>query len=250
MKKPNYLNLRKAPSCFNSVFNTIQQNNNIDLIVHGQGVFLFNTKVSTSFTFYNNDKSDGLKVDFLNNEVLVTRLSNSDKYTSQNKSGGIINKSGAYYWFSLDSQNQLLQAGIGEPRNDTSIYNYQFDKSDKLYEANKIFLESLKYISISKDINPLLLLKNPIIGSIPLLIKNTDELNMEDIAENRYLPHSSLSQTAQSLYNCVSGKNFILNTPDFPEFSDAIEYSIATEGCWCNTRLKEKQPNLVKTQIL
>ncbi len=251
MRKPNYINLRKVPSCFTF----IQQNSNIDLIIHGQGVFLFNTKVATSFTFYNNDKTDGLKVDFSNNEVLVTRLSNSDKYTSQNKSGGIINKSGAYYWFSLDSQNQLLQAGIGEPRVETAIYLHQFDQSDKLYEANKIFLESLKSISISKDITPILLLKNPIIGPTPLLIKNTNELTMDDIANNTYLPHSSLSSSAQSLYNCVSGKNFILNTPDFPDFSEAIEYSIATEGCWCNTRLKQKEmefgkdPNPLETYL-
>ena len=245
MRKPNYINLRKAPSCFTF----IQQNSNINLIIHGQGVFLFNTNVATSFTFYNATKSDGLKVDFSDHEVLVTRLSNSDKYTSQNKSGGLINKSGAYYWFSLDSQNQLLQAGIGEPRVETAIYLHQFDKSDKLYEANKIFLESLKCISISKDISPILLLKNPIIAPVPLFIKNTHELTMDDIASNTYLPHSSLSPSAQSLYSCVSGKNFILNTEDFPNFSEAIEYSIATEGCWCNTRLKEKATEFGKDPL-
>jgi hypothetical protein len=61
---------------------------------------------------------------------------------------------------------------------------------------------------------------------------------------------------ALKLYNCISGKNFVLNDSDFPEFSKAIEYSIATVGCWCNTRLKEKsrefnkdKPNVKETYL-
>ncbi len=256
-KKPHYLTFHKPLSCFSSLYKSFTQNSNINLILHGQGVFLFNTKSQTPFslTFYNESKNDGLKVDFLTNSVLITRISNSDQYASQNVSGGITNKSGAYYWISFDSQNQLLQAGIGEPRIETAIYKYQFDKSDKLYEANKIFLESIKSICIPNHIIPMKLLKDPIQSHIPLIVKNTNELTMEDIANNTFLPHASLSQDAQMLYNCVSGNNFILNTSDFPDFAKAVEYSIATDGCWCNTRLKEKatefgkDPNPLETYL-
>ena len=253
--KPNFINLRKKQSCFTSIFNVVKKSEDIKLIVHGQGVFLFNTNIQSSFTIYNNDKTDGLKVDFSNDEVLVTRLSNSDKFKSQSKTGGLINKSGVFYWFSLDSQNQKLQAGIGEPRIETGIYDYQFDLTDKLREANKIFLESLTTITMPNTINPIKLLKNPITLQLPLLIKNTNELTMDDVANNTYLPHSSLSLAAQSLYNCVSGEKFVLDTPDFPDFSKAIEYSIITPGLWCNTRLKEKEnefgknPNPLETYL-
>ncbi len=255
IQKPNFLDLRKKQSCFSSIYNIVKKNEDIKLIVHGQGVFLFNTNIQTSFTFYNNDKSDGLKVDINNEEVFVSRLNNGDKYNSQTKKGGLINKSGVYYWFSLDSQNQRLQCGVGEPRLETSIFDYQFDLTDKLKEANKIFLESLTTITISNTVNPIKLLKNPVTFKLPLLIKNTNELTMDDVASNSYLPHSSLSLVALSLYNCVSGEKFILNTPDFPEFSEAIEYSIATPGLWCNTRLKEKatefgkDPNPLETYL-
>lgn len=255
LRKPNSLNLLKKESCFGNLFNVLRKTNDINLIIHGQGVFLFNTQVQTSFILYNNDKSDGLKVDFSNEQVLVTRLKNSDKYHSQTKKGGLLNKSGAYYWFSLDSQNQLLQAGVGEARIETAIYDYQFDRNDKLWEANKIFLESLVKISITNTINPIKLLKNPVTLKLPLLIKNTNELTMDDIANNTYLPHSSLSLVAHKLYNCVSGNKFILNTEDFPDFSEAIEYSIATPGLWCNTRLQEKatefgkDPNPLETYL-
>ena len=79
---------------------------------------------------------------------------------------------------------------------------------------------------------------------------------MDDISTNNYLPVAYLSSTAQKLYNCISGKNFILNTSDFPDFTKAIEYSIATPGCWCYKTLKTKstefnpdKPNLLETYL-
>lgn len=50
-----------APKCL-----IFKKNNkslsDINLIVHGQGVFLFDTDKETSFTYYTKDKSDGLRV--------------------------------------------------------------------------------------------------------------------------------------------------------------------------------------------
>jgi hypothetical protein len=190
----------------------------------------------------NKDKSDGLKVSFSNTEFLVTRIANSNKYESQGKKGGLTNKSGAYYWFSLDSQNQLLQAGVGEPRVETACYTYQFDRSDKLWEANKSFLESLVSVDLPNKgtVTPLRLLKDPVTNAVPLLLKGTNTLTMDDVAGTEYLASASLSVSAQTLYNCVAGEKFVLDTPDFPDFSKAIEYSIRTPGMWCNTRIRQK----------
>jgi hypothetical protein len=90
------------------------------------------------------------------------------------------------------------------------------------------------------SLQPIRLLKDPITTQVPFIIKGVNELTMDDIAGNRYLPSAALSASAQQLYQCVSGKKFVLNTPDFPDFSDAIEYSIATPGCWCYERLQQK----------
>jgi len=237
---PNIKTINNAPSVM--VFN--KQINDIKLPIHGQGVFLFNTKINGGknyyFTFYTKDKSDGLNVCLNSTEFLVTRIKNNDKFVSQSKKGGITNKSGAYYWFSLDSQNQTLYAGIGEPRIETICYTYQFDINDKLYEANKMFLESLVSIAVDLSILPLKLLKNPITLQTPLIVKGMNELTMDDVASNAYLPNASLSMAGQSLYNCVAGEKFVLDSPDFPDFSKAIEHSINTPGLWCNTRLKQK----------
>jgi predicted metal-dependent enzyme (double-stranded beta helix superfamily) len=214
----------------------------VNLIVHGQGVFLFNTKEAAILTLANKDKSDGLQVSLSDTEFLVTRMANSDRYESQGKKGGLTNKSGAYYWFSLDSQNQLLQAGIGEPRVETACYTYQFDRSDKLWEANKSFLESLVSIDLPNTgtVTPLRLLKDAITNAVPLLLKGTNTLTMDDVAGTDYLASAALPSSAQTLYNCVAGEKFVLDTPDFPDFSKAIEYSIRTPGMWCNTRIQQK----------
>ncbi len=213
----------------------------VNLMVHGQGVFLFDAKDECNFTIVNDDASDGLVVSLTKERFMVSRMKNEDKYMSQKGSGGgITTNSGAYYWFSLDAQNQLLQAGIGEPRVETLCYAYQFDSGDKLWEANKMFLESLVKICVPENVTPRRLLKNPITSAVPLLVKGKDELTMDDVAGSTYLPSASLSVAAQSLYNCIAGEKFVLNSPDFPEFAQAIEYSIKTPGLWCNTRLKQK----------
>ena len=223
----------------------------VNLIIHGQGVLLFKSLAPCEFTFFTKDRSDGLRVALSETEFLVTRISNSNHYRTQNdaKKGGLVSKSGAYYWFSLDSQNQLLQGGVGEPRVETATYVYQFAR-DGLWEANKVFMESLVSIQLSESMVPTKLLKNPITRSVPLLIKGTHDLTMDDVAGTTYVASAALSPAAQTLYNCVSGNKFVLNTPDFPDFTDAIEHSIVTPGLWCNTRLKEKMSEFGKPHPL
>jgi hypothetical protein len=69
---------------------------------------------------------------------------------------------------------------------------------------------------------------------------------MSDVALGTYLPKANLSLVAQQLYDCISGKKFVLDADDFPEFSQAIEYSIKTPNCWCNKRLQEKSTEFSK----
>jgi predicted metal-dependent enzyme (double-stranded beta helix superfamily) len=238
-----------------------EKKTSMNLIVHGQGVFIFqnqdNTK-SSCFQFYNKDNKNGLKVEFNVNSVKVSKIPTNESFVDDTNNKGLVNKKGSYYWFSLDSQNQKLQAGVGEPRIENVIYSYQFPNSDKtLWETNKSFLEDLISVNASdKNIKPMKLLKDPITRSVPLLVKNTDELTMSHIANNQFLPNSHLSPTAQQLYDCISGKQFILNDSEFPDFSKAIEYSIATPGLWCYEKLKDKStefnkddPNILETYL-
>jgi len=230
---PNTKRLKPSPAYL--TFGT-RHTNTINLIIHGQCVFVFDTKEICEFTFYNENKTDGLTITLSPYEFTATHIQTNVKYESLYKKGGLANKSGAYYWFSLDSQNQVLYAGVGEARIETACFEYYFYKTHE----NKLFLESLVSITIPDTITPLRLLKNPITMSVPLCVKGINEITMDDVGYNRVLPSSALSPAAQILYGCIAGDKFTLNTPDFPDFAKAIAHSIHTEGLWCNTRLKEK----------
>jgi len=233
----------------------------IKLLIHGQGVFIFESIGNNhrcEFAFHDSSQTDGICVEFTETNVKVNRISNDVHFDDSNNTKGLSNKPGAYYWFSLDSQNQKLYAGIGEARLDNIVYKYEFPKTDAyICKENKKFLESLTNITIFESgIQPMRLLRDPITNKIPLVVKNTHELVMGDIARSKYLPKSNLSMTSQILYDCIAGKSFVLDDAEFPDFSKAIEYSIATPGCWCNTRLKEKstefnkdKPNILETYL-
>jgi predicted metal-dependent enzyme (double-stranded beta helix superfamily) len=63
---------------------------------------------------------------------------------------------------------------------------------------------------------------------------------MADIAWGRVTVPAGLTRTGQKLYDNVAGTRFVLDTPDFPEFSAAIKASIADPGGWCAKVLDSK----------
>lgn len=246
------------------VYKTLKPNSSsCSLIVKGQGVFLFRTTDNTApciFYVYNTDMSDGYRVELTLDGVSVSRISDGTPYVDAKNNMGLIDTNGAYYWFSLDSQNQTLRLGIGEARVETIVYQFTFffqDNGDR--KTNKLFMESLETIHISSestDIEPIRLLRDPVTNKMAALVKDRDSLSMDDIAKGTYLPKANLSLAAQQLYDCIAGKKFVLDDYDFPEFTQAIEYSIKTPGCWCNKKLKEKstefnkdKPNLLETYL-
>ena len=51
---------------------------------------------------------------------------------------------------------------------------------------------------------------------------------------------ANLSSECQRLYANIAGEKIVLDTPDFPDFSKAIERSVNTEGLICQKLLKKK----------
>jgi len=233
---------------------------NLPLIIHGQGVFIFENKNNDKigFSFYNKERNDGLRVELNTSNVIVTRISSNKQLIDSSNNQGLTTAKGSYYWFNLDSQNQRLFVGIGEARLETKIYTYLFPSRDTdEWEPNKAFLEGIVEIDIQEStISPMRLLRDPITTKVPLKVRDTNLLTMDEIAQGLYLPNANLPNVAQKLYNCVSGKKFVLDDNSFPEFSQAIEYSIATPGCWCHETLLNKstefnkdKPNELETYL-
>jgi len=220
-------------------------------IIKGQGVYVFtsssnantNTRAVT-LELCNKIENDSLLVTFSEKSVLVTRKSSGEKYEDPSNNTGLVDLPGAYYWFSLDAQNQIFYAGVGEARIETVIYKYAFsfkhdEEGEKERKSNKTFLENIETV-VSDETNTIQLLKDPITHKIPLYVLDKDELTMDIAAQKIVMPSSNLSLTSQKIYNCVAGKKFILDDADFPYFSQAIENSIRTPGLWCHEKLKKK----------
>ncbi len=261
----------------------------INLMIKGQGIYLFNYQVTepepvqpvqspesdgqsdsgsetesviqvsspsvpnqeAKFTFENSDGSDGIQIIFGKESVKVSRIGdNKQEYSDSNNKSGLSEYSGAYYWFSLDSQNQMFYAGVGEARMETVIYKYKFEfpnteQGNTEREANKKFLESIVKIN-SGNTQSLKLVKDPVSQKVPLKIIDTKDITLEVLSLNDYMPVSNLPLTSQKLFNAVSGPKIVLDDLDFPQFSQAIEHSIRTPGLWCYEKLKEKSTEFNK----
>ena len=223
----------------------------LKLPVHGQGVFFFSASAKeASFSVVGGNNK--LHVLFTPEKVQVTSFPSGEPLVDQQNHLGLVDASGAYYWFSIDSQNQILYAGVGEARLETINYKYVFEHN----VGNKLFLESLTHVVIHKNsVKPMKFLRDPITARVPLLVVDAAQLTMADIAEGRLMPVANLPATSKKLYDCISGPKFTLNTPDFPEFYDAIEYSLKTPGLWCHETIKKKAtefnntPNKAETYL-
>jgi hypothetical protein len=229
------------------------------LIVKGQGVFQFtNNYVDPCIiTFYNENKTDGLKFQFTPLHIIVIRIINSTILIDPNNVNGLSNISGAYYWISIDSKIQRIYAGIGETRIENVLYEYQWkSEDDNIKKDNKLFLESLYNIDIFSSIIPISVLRYPITKNVPMYVLDKDIISIDDVASGLYIPNSNLDSINKKLYDCISGKKFVLDDDNFPDFSKAIEYSIKTPGLWCHDKLAQKatrfnkdNPNLLETYL-
>jgi hypothetical protein len=234
----------------------------LELPVHGQVTYLFTTplgsEIPSKFKF-TNKKSGKIKIEISNENFNMSIQTEKTMPPIQiNSKTGLIPAKNVFYWVSLDSQHQAVKFGIGEARPETVkfAYNLLLDSPNLESESYKKFFESLTTIKNTSNIKPIKLLRDPIINPVPLKIKRIDELTMNDIAECKYMPNAFLTQTNQQLFNCISGKNFVLDDDYFPDFSKAIQYSIVTDGCWCNKKIKEKstefnpdKPNINETYL-
>jgi len=217
------------------------------LPLQGQCVFLFKASTICSFHICDASHSQGLYISFNRHSVSVKDLTTGQPFIDLTNKYGLVSDPGAYYWFSLDAHSGKLMAGIGEPRFETVHYRYS--------GLPKKFLENLSLLSHT-GLVPLKFLRDPITKSVPLLVKPTEELSMDDVASGQVLPKANLAIVAQKLYDCISGKKFVLNDASFPEFSKAIEQSIRDPSGWCYQKLLSKatefskdKPNLDETYL-
>lgn len=189
----------------------------------------------TSFRLIAKGKPDRILCEVKKDNVNTSQFINTDRELT--------------YWFSLDKSNNLLRFGKGEMI--TELCELEFDFSFLRVTPEYDWLLTLDRFSIAGDFSAddlrnikAIYRRLPVTTSAPPIIIEHDKINLCLIDTNEATVVNNLSGECGQLYNNVAGRNLSLNTPDFTDFSDAINWSIVTEGALCHTRLKEKSAHL------
>lgn len=148
--------------------------------------------------------------------------------------------SGLPYWMSLDTNNQRIRYGKGEMQRELMLYEFSWAKERTALPG---FSRDIQHIRIEgAHVDHLKVLDMPVtLTPSPHLIASS-EMTMEIIANNSASVIDDLPPACKVLYANVAGPGMNLAPPDFPEFAQAIQYSIVTPGGLCHEKLREKDP--------
>lgn len=147
---------------------------------------------------------------------------------------------GRPYWLSLDSNNGRIRYGKGEMLRELMLFEYGWADGDS---PLKRFARDLARVRVEgAQVDHLRILDMPVNLSPSPHIIAAAEVTMELIAANSASVIDDLPAACRRLYANVSGPGMNLAPKDFPEFAQAIQYSIATPGALCHEKLREKDP--------
>ena len=144
------------------------------------------------------------------------------------------------YWISLDSNNRKIRYGKGEPLPDLILREFSWQDSDD-FEGIGPHLQ-LVITEVSRP-ETSTVLRNPVNLTPQPIIIPEDEITLDIIAQNTRSVVRDLPMACQTLYGHIAHEKINLAPPDFPEFAQAIQYSINRPGGICHEKLKEKDPN-------
>ncbi len=237
-----------------------------DFPVLGQGTILFEFSTTKPFRIVLSDQkvqSNGQR------SVLVLEV--SDKHTcfrqrnnddpeymlsSTTKKQALLEPGKKHkYWFSLDKKNRRLRFGKGYMLSQLCVFEYDFPPVPAPGKEDSFaWSENMRYIALCgawneidvKDIQhelwPL-----PVTINLPLYIIRNEDVTLDELENYAVTVVENLPPECQHLYANVAGPNILLNSPDFPDFADAIDHSIITPGCMCYEKLKSKEGEFGKS---
>jgi predicted metal-dependent enzyme (double-stranded beta helix superfamily) len=145
------------------------------------------------------------------------------------------------YWFSYDCHNRFMRYGKGEMRLGTMLASCELKAAAEGEPDPWGWISGIEDVEVSAAIAEFVdLWKDPVTIELPMRVIPHDAITMEDIAYGRVTVPASLTATCQKLYDNVAGARFLLDTPDFPDFSAAIKASILNRDGWCYQVLERK----------
>lgn len=175
----------------------------------------------------------------------------SDSLASTDEQEALLDKEvERLYWFSLDKKNRRLRYGKGPMQSLLTVFSYDLPPISSEGIDEYAWIENLRYIAVC-GIYPsdftgeeprveLKLWRLPVTVDLPPFIAKREDATLAGLEMGKLTVIDNLPEKCQVLYGNVAGSNVTLNTPDFPDFSDAIEHSINTPGLICYEKLKDK----------
>ena len=145
------------------------------------------------------------------------------------------------YWFSIDFINRKLTYGKGEMRVGTALAQHNVPLPQPNEDDPYAWIEDVDHVEVSPNIFDVVdIWRDPVSIEVPLRVFDPNSITMDDIATNKATVPANLTLECQQLYQNVAGDNFTLDTPEFPQFTAAIEESIRNPRGWCYKMLQEK----------
>jgi hypothetical protein len=86
----------------------------------------------------------------------------------------------------------------------------------------------------------------PVVAQTPPLVISGDAVSLDILAGGLATVPANLPLPCQKLYGNVGGPNIILDTPDFRDFSQAIQRSVNTPGLLGHSLLLKKATEFSK----
>lgn len=142
------------------------------------------------------------------------------------------------YWISINKNLNQIKCGTGYMIN--ALTQLECNGMDHKMIAALKTVSSQGVSLYQKTPMEVIFWKWPVTVDIPPFILPNNEVSLLNLDEDNKTVVQNLSEECQDLYANVSGDNIQLNTPDFPDFSEAIDHSIRTEGAVCNMMLASK----------
>jgi hypothetical protein len=212
------------------------------LIVRGQGTIAIQTIIGKQpfrLSVQKSDAphSDGYGLEIAQGSAAFYCYKDGNEIPLYNAKIKFDTSENCWHWFSIDSINHHLVFGQGEQREKTSLMSFTVTGD---YPS----MNDVKYIHFEPADGKLIqceVCRDPVVIEPALLVVPKDQMTMDMAAKYQATVIENLSIECQKLYSNVAGDLFELNTPDFPNFVDAIAKSIRDPQGWCYKKLKEKE---------
>jgi hypothetical protein len=222
------------------------------LIIKGQGtisiraMFVGDKPFRISVQKLNDTRSDGYGLEIAKDSAAFYCYKDGNEIPLYNAKVQFDMSEDCWHWFSIDSINHRLFFGQGEQREKTSLISFTV-------AGDYPPMKDVKYIHFEPADGKLIqceVCRDPVVIEPALLVVPKDQMTMDMAAKYQATVIENLSIECQKLYSNVAGDLFELNTPDFPNFVDAIAKSIRDPQGWCHTTLEKKESEFGKADPL